>query len=147
MLYHPIILTIGLILFIAGAVVGYKRARALPQGTKSHHPLLVYVAYLLFLFAMGLYYGYERKIALEAAGGREAFAATGLLPLHAATIALATIFLTLALLYGLVFRNRFFTDGVGKKEVLHMVLGAIGVASYTLAVASGLAMYSRAGIL
>jgi divalent metal cation (Fe/Co/Zn/Cd) transporter len=147
MLYHPFILTIGLVLFVAGAVVGFRKARALPHGEKSPHPLLIYPAYIMFLFAMGLYYGYERNIALEVAGGREAFAATGLLTLHAASIAVATIFLTLTLLYGLALRNRIFTDKIGRKEVVHMVMGAIGVISYTLAVASGLAMYARVGVL
>ncbi len=147
MLYHPYILSFGLVLFIAGVAAGYRRAKSLPHGEKSRHILLVYPAYFIFLFAMALYYGYERRIALELAGGREAFAATGLLSLHTASIAAASVLLTITLIYGFALRNSIFTEKIGRKEIVHMVLGALGVTSYTLAVLTGLAMYVKAGVL
>lgn len=146
MLYHPYILSLGLVLFIAGVAVGYRRAKSL-HGEKSRHIFLVYPAYFIFIFAMALYYGYERRIALELAGGRESFAATGLLSLHTASIAAASVLLTITIIYGFALRNTIFTEKIGRKEIVHMVLGAFGVASYTLAVLTGLAMYIKTGVL
>lgn len=147
MFYHPYILSLGLILFLGGALIGYRRAKSYSSGEKSRHGYFIYPAYFMFVFAMALYYGYERKIALELAGGREAFAATGLLSLHTVSIASSSVLLTLAMLYGLAFRGSIFNNRPGKKEIVHMALGALGVALYTLAVLTGLAMYFKTGLL
>jgi divalent metal cation (Fe/Co/Zn/Cd) transporter len=147
MLYHPYILSVGMILFLVGAVVGYRKAKSLPSEEKSRHPYLVYPAYSLFLLAMALYYGYERGLALELAGGREAFAATGLLKPHVISISASTLLLTLTFIYGLVLRNKFFTEKISRNEIIHMALGSLGIAFYLLAVATGVAMYAKTGVL
>ncbi|NOZ59315.1 MAG: hypothetical protein GXO66_07055 [Euryarchaeota archaeon] len=147
MLYHPYILAVGMILFLAGAAEGYRRAKSLPADEKSRHGVMVYTAYALFVFALALYYGFERSLALEIAGGREAFRATGFLTLHVVSIAASTVLLTATLLYGVALRGRIFKERIGKKEIAHMVLGSLGVLFYVLAVLSGVAMYMKAGVL
>jgi drug/metabolite transporter (DMT)-like permease len=147
MLYHPYILSLGMVLFLLGAAVGYKRAKSPSPGERSRHRYLVYPAYFMFILAMALYYGYERNLALDLAGGRQAFAATGLLPFHTVSIASASLLLTLTVSYGFILRNRFFVEKISGREILHMALGSLGVAFYTLAVVSGIAMYVETGVL
>jgi hypothetical protein len=147
MLYHPYILAVGMILFLAGAAEGYRKAKSLPSDEKSRHAAMVYTAYALFLLALGLYYGFERNLALEIAGGREAFRETGFLLPHVISITTSTVLLTVTLLYGVAMRGKIFTERIGKKEIAHMVLGSLGVLFYVLAVLSGVAMYMKAGVL
>ncbi|GEM_PF-6200264 len=146
MLYHPYILLAAMVLFIAGAVDGMISMRS-PARLPSRHPQLMYAAYLLFLLALALYYGYERGIALEIAGGREAFRATGLLVPHVIFITLSTLLLTASFLWGMLNRGRFFRHGTGRSEQLHILTGILGIASYVLAVLTGIGMYLRAGVL
>lgn len=146
MLYHPYILAVGMILFLAGAAEGYRKAK-LPGGERSRHPAMVYTAYSLFVLALAIYYGYEKSLAIEMAGGREAFRATGFLVPHIISISLATILLSVTLVYGIFMRGRLFTERIGRNEIVHMVLGSLGIAFYVLAVVTGVAMYMRAGVL
>jgi cellulose synthase/poly-beta-1,6-N-acetylglucosamine synthase-like glycosyltransferase len=147
MLYHPYILAVGMILFLAGAVEGYRKAKSLPSSEKSRHSVMVYTAYSLFLLALGIYYGYERNLALEIAGGREAFRDTGLLLPHVISITASTILISVTLVYGIAMRGRIFTERIGRNEIVHMVLGSLGIAFYVLAVVTGAAMYMKAGVL
>ena len=147
MLFHPYILAVGMILFLAGAMEGYRRAKSLPSGDRSRHGVMIYTAYALFLLALGIYYGFEKNLALEMAGGKEAFRETGLLLPHVVSITASAVFLTLALAYGIAMRGRLFTERIGRGEIVHMVLGGLGIAFYVLAVVTGTAMYMKAGVL
>ncbi len=147
MLFHPYILAVGMILFLAGATEGYRKAKSLPSNEKSRHGVMVYTAYALFLLALGIYYGYEKNLALEMAGGREAFRETGLLLPHVISITSSAVLLTLTLIYGVVMRGRAFKERIGRGEIVHIVLGSLGIAFYVLAVVTGTAMYMKAGVL
>ncbi len=146
MLYHPYILLIAMVLFIAGALDGALTMRS-PVKLRSRHPQMMYAAYLLFLLALALYYGYERSIAVGLAGGREAFRATGLLVPHVVFITLSTLLLTLSLAWGVLHRGRLFRQGTGRREQVHVLAGALGIVSYILAVLTGIGMYIKAGVL
>ncbi|GBE55192.1 MAG TPA: hypothetical protein ENH28_03010 [Euryarchaeota archaeon] len=147
MLYHAYILTIAMVLFIYAGYEGYAVARGKMSKEKSRHRIATYSAYALFLIALFIYFGFESKTISSIPGAKEAVKNSGFLIPHVISITLSTLLLSIAIVLGFIKRKVLFENGIKKTEIVHIVLGSLGIFFYIIAVLSGLAMYMKAGLL
>ncbi len=147
MLYHPYVLAMGMVLFLAGAIEGYAVVKNRKRLEENRHGILMYSAYALFVVAMIIYYGAERQILEGIPGAKEAFRSSGYLLPHVISITLASVLLTVGVVFGFARRNVLFKQGIKRWEILHMGIGNLGLLFYVIAVLSGLGMYISAGLL
>jgi hypothetical protein len=137
-----------LALFLLGAGMGFrsaKRRHAQEINEKSRHNLFMYTAYILFILSL-LVYAYETKSVISQEE-KMLFRTTGYQGYHGVTIAGASTITSLTMAYGLRFRKELFTEGIKKKEILHMALGVLSISFFFIAVLSGLIMYVKAGVI